>query len=175
VRLGGGDAVEEPTILFEGFHMVSTNQGSVEWKFTARAAQIYEKANMAKAQDIRIVYWKNGRPGSTLTAKRGFVKSDTHAIRAEQDVVVVSEDGVVLRTERLNWNHQLGKMDTDQPVTVERDGSVLTGVGLRADSGLRQVEILANVQIKVPSVKRLRPLGTPAAEPGAAPAEGGQP
>jgi LPS export ABC transporter protein LptC len=156
VRLGSSNRVEEPTILFEGFQMVSTNSGTVEWKFFARAAQIYEKSNTAKAQDIKIIYWRGGHPSSTLTARRGFVKTDTNDIRAEENVVMVSQEGVVLRTERLLWNHQLGRLSTDLPVTVERQGSVLTGVGLTADSELKHVEILSHVKINVPSVKSFK-------------------
>jgi len=156
---------EEPTMLFEGFRMVSTNCQTVEWEFQARAAQIYEKISLAKAQDINIKYWRDNKVVSTLTAKRGLIQTDTNNMRAEENVVMVSHEGVRLYTERLYWNHQQKKIYTDLPVRVEREGSILTGVGLEADSELKQIEVLSDVKIKVRSLEELeRPAKSPEKE-----------
>lgn len=149
----GGD--QEPTMLFEGFHMVSTHAQEVEWEFYARAAQIYEKNHLAKAQDIKVVYWRDGKIVSTLTARRGIIRTDNNDMRAEEDVVLVSHEGVKLYTERLNWNQEGEKLYTDLPVKIVRQGSVLTGVGLEADSELKHVNVLADVNIRVKSLKEL--------------------
>ncbi len=151
--ISGGS--EEPTMLFEGFRMVSTNAQNVEWEFKARAAQIYEKINLAKAQDIEVLYWRQGKVISTLTAKRGVIQTDTNDMRAEKNVVMVSHEGVCLYTERLNWDHTKDKIYTDLPVRVVREGNVLTGVGLETDSELKHIEVLSDVKIKVRSLKEL--------------------
>lgn len=157
---------QEPNLMFEGFHMVSTRGRVREWDFFARAAQIFEKNNMARAQDIKIVYWRNGKPVSTLTAHRGFVRTDTRDTRAEKDVVMVSSEGVVLHTELLHWDNQKGKLYTDLPVTIERGNTVMTGVGMRADQELKHVEVLSHVNIKARSIKELKDsLAKPTAVP----------
>jgi LPS export ABC transporter protein LptC len=159
-------AAQQPTLMFEGFKMTSMRGLEKEWDFTARAAQVFERENTARAQDIRVVYWRQGKEASTLTAKRGFIQTETRDLRAENQVVMVSQEGVVLRTERLSYDHVHGELTTDLPVRVEREGSVLTGVGLRADSGLKRVNILSDVKINVPSIKSLKPQSiTPTAEP----------
>lgn len=161
----GGD--QEPTMLFEGFHMVSTKARQVEWEFDARAAQIYEKNHLAKSQDIKIVYWRDGKKVSTLTAQHGIIRTDNNDMRAEKDVVMVSEEGVKLYTERLNWDHKGEKLYTDLPVRVVRQGTVLTGVGLEADSELKHVNVLADVNIRVRSLKELENIrATPEPETG---------
>ena len=153
---------EEPNLMFEGFRMVSTRGAQREYDFIARAAQIFEHDNMARAQDIKIVYYRLGKVASTLTARRGFVNTVTHDMRAEQQVVMVSQDGAVLRTELLHWDNQQGRIYTDRPVVVERGTSVMTGVGLKADSELKHVEILSQVNIRVRSIKELKSdLATP--------------
>jgi LPS export ABC transporter protein LptC len=162
------DKAQEPNLMFEGFRMVSTRGHDREWDFTARACQIFERDNMARAQDIKIVYWRNNKPASTLTARRGFIRTDTHDTRAEQNVVMVSQAGAVLRTERLHWDNQKGRIYTDLPVIVERGTSVMTGVGLEADSELKHVEILSQVNIKVRSIKELK-TGLAAPAPGKKP------
>lgn len=157
IRLTGNGS--EPTLLFEGFHMVSTQKGEREWDFYARAAQIFEREELARAQDIKVVYWREGRAVSTLTARRGFLQTETRRIRAEQDVVMVSDQGV-LRTEMLQWDNVKGLITTDQAVTVERGQDVLTGVGLEADSELKHVEVLSQVRIRVRSTRALTTPGT---------------
>jgi LPS export ABC transporter protein LptC len=147
---------EEPNLMFEGFRMVSTRGALREYDFLARAAQIFERDNMARAQDIKIVYYRGGKPSSTLTARRGFVNTVTHDMRAEQQVVMISQEGAVLRTERLHWDNRKGRIYTDLPVTVERGTSVMTGVGLEADSELKHIEILSRVNIRVRSLKELK-------------------
>jgi len=158
VKLVNG--AQEPSLLFEGFHMVSMQGVEREWDFYARGTQVFERENMARAQDIKVIYWRKGKAVSTLTARRGFLRTDSRSIRAEQQVVMVSEEGVTLRTEQLQWDNTKGIIFTDQPVTIERSDSVLTGIGMEADSELRHIEILAQVNIRVKSLKSLR-RGTP--------------
>jgi LPS export ABC transporter protein LptC len=161
----GGE--EAPTMLFEGFRMTSTRNAAVEWEFSARAAQIYEKIHLAKTQDVKVTYWQKGKTVSTLTAKRGVINTENNDMRAEEQVEMFSAEGVRLTTERLDWNHQQQRLQTDLPVRVERRNSVLTGVGLEADSELKHINILANVKITVPSMNELE------MEP--SPEKGGQP
>lgn len=145
--------------------MVSMQGGEREWDFYARAAQVFERDNLARAQSIQVIYWRGGKTVSTLTAQRGFFRTDTRFIRAEQDVVMVSEEGAVLRTELLEWDNAQGKIFTDHPVTIERGDSVLSGVGMEADSGLRHINILAKVNLNVRSLKDLKPDARPGAAP----------
>lgn len=159
--------VEEPTMLFEGFHMTSTRDAAVEWEFAARAAQIYEKVHLAKAQDIKITYWRKGKVASTLTARRGVINTENNDMRAEDQVEMVSSEGARLTTERLDWNHQQQRLRTDLAVRVERRNSVLTGVGMEADSELKHINVLADVKITVPSLNDL--------ETAPAPDQGGRP
>jgi LPS export ABC transporter protein LptC len=161
----GGE--EAPTMLFEGFRMTSTRNAAAEWEFAARSAQIYEKIHLAKAQDVRVTYWQKGKTVSTLTAKRGVINTENNDMRAEEQVEMISSEGVRLTTQRLDWNHQQQRLQTDLPVRVERRNSVLTGVGLEADSELKHINILANVKITVPSMNELE------MEP--SPEKGGQP
>lgn len=146
---------QEPTIFFEGFKMVSSKGDAPQWIFHARAAQIYERINLAKAQDIEMIYLKGGQQQSRLTAKKGQLNTKTQHMIAEQDVVIVSSDGVILNTEKLNWDQDQQSIYTDQPVRVERRDSILNGVGLKADSDLKHIEVLADVQIELKSLKGL--------------------
>jgi LPS export ABC transporter protein LptC len=146
----------EPTVLFEGFHMRSMNSDSPEWDFSARAAQIFERDQWARAQDISVIYYDKGKPVSTLTAGRGFFETQGRNMRAEQNVVMVSQEGSILKTELLQWDNTKNKIFTDRPVTVIREGNVLTGIGLLADSELKHIEILSRVDIRVRSWKSLQ-------------------
>lgn len=152
--ISGSD--QDPTILFEGFKMVSSKEQKPLWVFHAQSAQIYEKINLAKAQHIKITYLKEGREQSSLTAKRGQLNTKTNQMVAEENVIMISKDGVVLKTEKLNWDQEREKIYTDQPVRVEKADSILTGIGLETDSDLKHIQILDKVKIKVKSMKELK-------------------
>ncbi|MCD4812252.1 LPS export ABC transporter periplasmic protein LptC [bacterium] len=155
VRLAAITGHDEPTMLFEGFRMVSTKLQTIEWEFVARSAQIFEKINLAKAQDVKVVYWRQEKIMSTLTAERGVIETGTNNMRAEKNVVMVSHEGIRLYTDQLYWDHEHEKIYTDLPVRVVRETSVLTGVGLRSDSELKHIEVLSDVNIQIESVKDL--------------------
>ena len=143
---------EEPTTFFDEFRMVSTRKGKVEWEYLAETAKIYEKKNLAKSQKIKIIYKKDNGKISTLTAKKGILKTDTSDMLAEGDVVLISSRGVRLETQLLNWDNAKKEFFTDLPVKLFREKDTLTGIGLKADSELKKVKILSQVEVKVHSV-----------------------
>jgi LPS export ABC transporter protein LptC len=147
---------QEPTMLFEGFKMESIAGLQKEWEFSARSAQVFEREQKARAQDILVVYWRGGKPVSRLTAKKGIIFIRNNDIRAEQNVEMISEEGARLLTDKLSWDNTHNLIYTNSPVTIIRQDTILTGKGLRADKNLKHIEILANVKIQARSLKDLQ-------------------
>jgi len=48
-----------------------------------------------------------------------------------KNVVVTSNDGTRLETSVLRWDSQAGRLWTDQPVRIVRDGTVVDGTGFQ--------------------------------------------
>ncbi len=78
---------------------------------------------------------------STLTARRGKVDDVTQDFVANDHVVVISDSGTVLRTERLYWANALRKIHTDAFVDISSPKEHIMGQGMESDQGLKNYKI----------------------------------
>lgn len=78
---------------------------------------------------------------STLTARRGKVHDVTQDFEAYENVVVVSDSGTVLRTERLFWDNAQRKIHTDAFVDIASATEHIMGQGMESDQGLKNYKI----------------------------------
>ncbi len=78
---------------------------------------------------------------STLTARRGKVDDVTQDFVANDHVVVISDSGTVLRTERLYWTNALRKIHTDAFVDISSPKEHIMGQGMESDQGLKNYKI----------------------------------
>ena len=78
---------------------------------------------------------------SVLTARRGKVNDVTRDLEAYDHVVVISDSGTVLRTERLFWANITRKVHTDAFVDIVSPTEHIMGQGMQSDQGLQNYEI----------------------------------
>ena len=71
-------------------------------------------------------------------------------------MVLKAQNGVVLNTDRLQWDNQRQRVSTDSWVKVVRKGSTLTGRGLTADRNLEDVTVREDVTIEADSITDVR-------------------
>jgi len=81
------------------------------------------------------------RHSSLLTARRGIVHDVTRDLEAYDHVVVVSDSGTTLRTERLFWNNATRKIHTDAFVDISSPQEHIMGHGMESDQGLKHYKI----------------------------------
>lgn len=155
-RAPGSEEGEKASISFDGFKARGTRLGKLIWEAEARTAQVYAQRKAARAQEVRIRYLQDGRLASLATAREAELGTESHDIQAWGDVVVRSQNGVVLYAQRLNWDNRRQRLSSDGPVKVVRKDSVLTGRGLVADRDLQDVTVREDVSISAPSVNSLR-------------------
>lgn len=79
---------------------------------------------------------------SLLTARRGKVNDLTHDLEVYENVVVISDSGTTLKTERLFWNNTTRKIHTDAFVDIQSPREHIMGHGMESDQGLKQYKIL---------------------------------
>jgi LPS export ABC transporter protein LptC len=84
---------------------------------------------------------KEGRHNSVLTADSGIVYNQTNSLVAFGDVVVVSDSGVVLETEKLRWDNELQKIISDVEVRFTTLEDTLIGDSFISDPDLTNYEI----------------------------------
>jgi len=78
---------------------------------------------------------------SLLTARRGVVHDETRDLEAYENVVVVSDSGTTLKTERLFWNNITRKIHTDDFVDIRSPHEHIMGHGMESDQGLKHYKI----------------------------------
>jgi LPS export ABC transporter protein LptC len=69
------------------------------------------------------------------------VNESTYDLRAEGDVVVVSDDSTKLRSERLFWDNKRRLIHTPEFVTVTSPRENVQGHGFESDQRLRNYRI----------------------------------
>ncbi len=98
-------------------------------------------------------YNEKGEHTSRLTSDRGKLNEATSSIEAFDNVVVVSDSGIDLKTEHLWWDNTIEKVMSDEFVTITTlDNDTLYGYGFESD------QYLNNWEIKVHSAKAGRSL-----------------
>lgn len=104
---------------------------------------LYKDRNLAILTDSIHVdfYDENGVHNSVLTADSGIVHNRTNDLSAGGNVVVVSDSGVVLKTEQLRWDSKKQKIISEVPVRFTTQEDTLIGDSFVSDPDLKNYEI----------------------------------
>lgn len=86
-------------------------------------------------------YDESERHTSTLTAERGRVNEQTRDFEAYENVIVKSDSGTRLSTDRLFWNNASRQIHTDAFVHIVSPKEEIKGVGLVSDQNLKNYRI----------------------------------
>lgn len=78
---------------------------------------------------------------SSLTARRGRVDDRTRDFEAHENVIVVSDSGTTLQTEKLFWNNDTRKIFTDAYVEITSPTEIIRGYGMESDQSLKNYKI----------------------------------
>jgi LPS export ABC transporter protein LptC len=138
-------AMEKPSRApnegMKGVRMQNFKVGDTRWVLTADSAAIFREKKRVEALPVQIDFFEEDRHVSVLTADLGILLQATDDLEARGHVKVVTDEGTVLTTEILFWDHQKSLIHTEEFVRIEKDGDVLTGVGMEADPGLDRIDI----------------------------------
>jgi len=135
-----------PSEGMKGIRLQNLRVGDTRWVLQADTASVFREKKRVVAETVEIDFYEQDEHVSTLTADQGILIQATDDLEARGHVRVVTQDGAVLKTEVLFWDHQRSKIHTDAFVEITRDGDVLTGVGMQADPGLDRIEIREEVR-----------------------------
>lgn len=107
----------------------------------------FEQSHIIKMdQDIKVDFYdEQGDHISVLTAEGGEVDETTQDLKAIGKVVVISDEGSQLETERLKWCNQTQKIVSDTLVTISSGDEEVTGMGFESDADLQHWQIKENV------------------------------
>lgn len=132
--------------VMRGVTLRNFQVGDTEWVLQADTASVYRERKTIVAQDVRIDFFEGAKHVSLLTSDQGILNQATDDLEARGSVRVITDEGTVLTTEVLFWDHQGAKIHTDEYVEIVQGENRLAGYGLEADPGLDRVEIRRRVR-----------------------------
>ena len=140
------ETVRPPSEGMRGISLQNFREGDTRWVLHADSASVFRERKRVEAEWVVIDFWDGERHVSRLTADRGILQQSTDDLEARGNVRVTSEDGTVLKTEVLFWDHGASRIHTEEFVEIVRDDDILTGIGLVTDPGLDRIELQHEVR-----------------------------
>lgn len=156
IGIGGLASCSSPEMDYEG--QVNTNRPSQEsWnseiyltKLGVRNAVVHaghmEQYNDRKLtimnEDVEADFFKDNEHTSTLFADSAVVFQEKNIMRAFRNVVVESDSGITLYTERLAYDPETEKITSDTTVKMTTETDTLHGVGFESNTDLTEWKIL---------------------------------
>lgn len=146
-------ASEQPTQKQDATQTVQTfsisgfsEDGKSRWQVEGESADIF-----SDTVDMRSIEAKSyGEETSvTLTAEEGTFFRNSKDVELRKNVVVNTDEGTTLKTDRLNWDAAAEKITTDDYVHVERKDISVAGTGAEAIPGAKKVWLNKDVKMLV--------------------------
>jgi LPS export ABC transporter protein LptC len=148
-----------PDSEVEDFTVTETDSGKAEWTLFARHAATYTPRDLVTARAVRIDFFgPDGKQSSELIAREGELYQRTRDMVARGSVVLQTAEGWRMTTEELHFLNSRRRITSDKLVRVEKEGSVLEGVGFESDPNLEHFEFQHQVRATVqPGAAQMAP------------------
>lgn len=124
--------------------VTSTKEGRIEAILKYGHMMRYSEKKLAKFDEgIKVDFYQaDGKHSSLLTAERGELNESNNDVVGMGNVVVISDTGVTLYTQRLAYRQATGKIFTDEEIMLTTtDGDTLYGTGFESEPGLEHYVI----------------------------------
>lgn len=121
-----------------------TREGKLLAILEVKHLLIYEDRKETLLEDgIKVDFYdEQQKHTTTLIARRGTVNDMTKDLAAYGNVIVTSEDGTTLKTEKLFWKNNTQKIETDAYVEIDSPKEKIRGTGLVSDQNLKNYKII---------------------------------
>jgi LPS export ABC transporter protein LptC len=117
--------------------VVFTNKGVIDAELHAAHMMRW---NMSKkttfGRGLRVEFYEKGRHNATLTSDSGEVQGNNNSLTAIGNVVIVSDSGLTMRTQKIYWDDQKQKILADGFVTMTSEEDTLNGYGFESNRDL---------------------------------------
>jgi LPS export ABC transporter protein LptC len=144
-----------PDQVVENTSMVFTQNGVKSAEIKVKYLEKYEKEDISRGKVIFAdIYDREGKHISTIQADSGWIKEKRQELMVLGDVVVKTDQGMILETQSLSWNPRTNKVTTEDFVKITKGKDVITGYGLEADQELKELKIKKEVKGKIKEVPK---------------------
>lgn len=102
----------------------------------------YSRSYTLLEKKVKVDFYNpKGKVEAVLTGERGKVDDVTKDIHIYENVVVKSDSGMVLTTEKLMWRNSDKKIWTDEFVKIKTPTEEIEGYGFESDQSLRNYTV----------------------------------
>ena len=138
---------ETPDQELWGSTVILSVKGKSRAKVWAKHILKFEESHIIKMDGhIKVDFYdEHGNHVSALTAAGGEVDESSQDLKAVGNVVVISDAGSHLETERLQWHNSTQRIISDTLVTIRSGDEEVAGMGFESDANLEHWEIKENV------------------------------
>ena len=141
--VGGLSSASMPTQESWNTTVTFTDSGVVKAVLTTGHLAMFEHSRTTLLDSSVHVdfYDEHGKHSSVLTSHSGKVDEATNNLEAEGNVVVTSDSGVVVRTEKMKWDNVKQQILSDEFVRITSSKEQLQGRGFESDQNLRNYKV----------------------------------
>ena len=128
--------------LLKDFSIAEAEEGTARWRLDSQTARMDEKAGMIYFDSPRVKFYDNDKVSSEITSLTGSLKMHKKAAELTDKVLVnAKKDGMILKTTKLFYSSARGKIWTEEPVTIYKGRTIITGRGFTANPDLSEIQI----------------------------------
>lgn len=131
----------EPDQTLSTFTMDSYIGALRQWTLTSPHANLFDRDHRVDLASPEVQFFSAEQSGANVTASEGRLDTETKDFWAGGGVVMVSADGVYLKTDWVRYEKLSDRFVSTAPVTVTRGRSIVRGVGWEARSDLSDMVI----------------------------------
>jgi len=145
-----GTSGELPDNEVEQFYVTETDSGRAQWTMFAQHAATYQARDLVTVRGVRIDFFSDkGIKSSELVAREGELYQRSRDMVARGNVVLLTTEGWRMSTEEMHFLNSRRKITSDKLVRVEKQGTVLEGVGFESDPNLEHFEFQHQIRATV--------------------------
>ena len=141
---------ENIDLALADLHYTQNEEGQRLWTLDADKAEYQRDSSLAKLDAVRLLFYSTEEYGDIhLQADQGQLMQETRLIDVWGNVILKTERGEQLYTERLHYDDLNRQLSTDEPIKFLSSQLEMTGIGLQIDIGLGRMLVKDNVWMKL--------------------------
>jgi LPS export ABC transporter protein LptC len=148
-------ATNLPDQILHHSDIVVTKRGSKEVVIHSVYLEKYLSRDSTLMVKIDALFYDSlGAVASALTADSGIVRENTQQMEVWSNVKVVSQNGVTLEADSLQWDQKRNQVITESFVKITYQGNEQTGFGLESDARLTNFRIKRDVRARIEDAEK---------------------
>jgi len=141
---------EDIDLALADLHYTQNEEGQRRWTLDADKAEYQRDSGLAKLDAVKLLFYSTEEYGDiNLRADQGQLMQETRQIDVWGNVILETERGEQLFTERLHYDDQIRQLSTADPIKILSAQLELTGTGLQIDIDLGRMLVKDNVWMKL--------------------------